>query len=155
MQTVIIALGKKHDSELSAAITRYETILNTSLKPAWIIADAKARQGSEPNKIKQAEADLILQHIKPDDTVIVLDEHGSQFTSPQLAERIQEARNSSTKRLVFVIGGSYGLGQNVIDRAQFVWSLSKLVFPHQLVRLILIEQLYRAETILQNKNYHH
>ncbi len=89
------------------------------------------------------------------DVLIVLDEKGKQFTSEQLAELIQLKANSSTKNLVFLIGGAYGVEERIIKRANHVWSISKLVFPHQMVRLILAEQVYRACTIIRNEKYHH
>ncbi|MEJ7671383.1 MAG: 23S rRNA (pseudouridine(1915)-N(3))-methyltransferase RlmH [Chitinophagaceae bacterium] len=89
------------------------------------------------------------------DVLIVLEEKGKQLTSEKLAELIQLYANKSAKNLVFLIGGAYGIDQKIINRANFVWSLSQLVFPHQLVRLILAEQVYRACTIIRNEKYHH
>ena len=87
--------------------------------------------------------------------VIVLDEKGKQLTSEGLAQFIQKRSNESVKNIVFLIGGAFGLEQLLIDKAKFNWSLSHLTFPHQLVRLILAEQIYRACTILRNEKYHH
>lgn len=89
------------------------------------------------------------------DFVILLDEHGKELSSPELAQFIEKRCMDSGKRIVFVIGGAYGVEQSVKDRADFTWSLSKLVFPHELVRLILAEQIYRACTIIKNESYHH
>jgi 23S rRNA (pseudouridine1915-N3)-methyltransferase len=96
-----------------------------------------------------------LQWLKPDDYLVALDEHGKQFSSEGLSEFLQERASASTKNLVFLIGGAFGLDAAVLKRAQLKWSLSQLTFPHQLVRLILAEQLYRACTILKNEKYHH
>jgi 23S rRNA (pseudouridine1915-N3)-methyltransferase len=105
--------------------------------------------------LKKKEGETILEWLKKDDYLIVLDERGRSLTSPQLAEFIQTRANESVKTLVFLIGGIYGIDEAVLKRANMQWSLSKLVFPHQLVRLILAEQLSRACTILRNEKYHH
>jgi 23S rRNA (pseudouridine1915-N3)-methyltransferase len=86
---------------------------------------------------------------------VALEERGKQLSSEGLASFIQSRANESARNLVFLIGGAYGLDEVVLKRAQFKWSLSELVFPHQLVRLILAEQVYRACTILKNEKYHH
>jgi 23S rRNA (pseudouridine1915-N3)-methyltransferase len=86
---------------------------------------------------------------------VALDERGKQASSEGLATFIQARANESTKHLIFLIGGVYGIDEGVLKRANFKWSLSQLVFPHQLVRLILAEQVYRACTILRNEKYHH
>ena len=105
--------------------------------------------------LKKNEAEVILNLLLPGDVLILLDEKGKQITCEQLAELIQINANNSTKNLVFLIGGAYGVDEKIIKRANYVWSLSKLVFPHQLIRLILAEQVYRACTIIRNEKYHH
>ena len=84
-----------------------------------------------------------------------LDERGKMISSENLAELIEKRTGEGCKRLIFLIGGAYGLDESILQKAHFRWSLSKLVFPHQLVRLILAEQVYRACTILRNEKYHH
>lgn len=98
---------------------------------------------------------MILQKTEKEDYLVALDERGKQLSSDGLARLIQSRANESTKRLVFLIGGAYGIDEEVLDTASFKWSLSHLTFPHQLVRLILAEQLYRACSILRNEKYHH
>jgi 23S rRNA (pseudouridine1915-N3)-methyltransferase len=105
--------------------------------------------------LKKQEAKLILAQINTDDFLVLLDERGKQLSSPQLANFIQQRANESTKTIVFLIGGAFGVEGSVFERANFTWSLSPLVFPHMLVRLILSEQLYRACTILRGEKYHH
>ncbi len=105
--------------------------------------------------LKKKEGEVIMNWLQPDDYLVLLDERGRQFTSEGLAQFIQSRANESVKKLVFLIGGAYGVDEAVLKRANFKWSLSQLVFPHQLVRLILAEQLYRACTILRNEKYHH
>ena len=107
------------------------------------------------NRFKKTEASLILNHINKDDYLIVLDEKGKQISSPQLANLLQQRANESTKQIVFLIGGAFGVHTTIIERANYVWSLSALVFPHMLVRFILAEQIYRACSILKNEKYHH
>lgn len=105
--------------------------------------------------LKKREGETILQWLKADDYLIALDEHGKQFSSEGLSDILQERASASTKNLVFLIGGAFGLDATVLKRAQVKWSLSQLTFPHQLVRLILAEQVYRACTIVKNEKYHH
>jgi 23S rRNA (pseudouridine1915-N3)-methyltransferase len=105
--------------------------------------------------LKKKEGELILSWLKQDDYLIALDEHGREMNSEKLAEFIQARANESIKTLVFVIGGAFGLDKKVLEKANFTWSLSPLTFPHQLVRLILAEQVYRACSIIRNEKYHH
>jgi 23S rRNA (pseudouridine1915-N3)-methyltransferase len=96
-----------------------------------------------------------MEWLEKEDYLVALDEHGKQMGSEGLADFIQKTANRSVKRMVFVIGGAFGLDETVLKRADFKWSLSELTFPHQLVRLMLAEQVYRACTILKNEKYHH
>ena len=107
------------------------------------------------NDLKKREAEIILAGLDKSDWLVALDEGGKEFTSEGLAGFIETRKNDSIKNLVFLIGGAYGLDDKVLKRADHKWSLSKLTFPHQLVRLMLVEQLYRAFTILNNEKYHH
>jgi 23S rRNA (pseudouridine1915-N3)-methyltransferase len=105
--------------------------------------------------LRKKEAALVIEWLKKEDFLVALDAKGKQMTSEQLASFIQSRANESVKQLVFLIGGAFGLDKSILHRANFSWSLSTLTFPHQLVRLILAEQLYRACTILRNEKYHH
>jgi 23S rRNA (pseudouridine1915-N3)-methyltransferase len=105
--------------------------------------------------VEKKEAELILGKINPKDLLILLDERGKQFASETLADFIMKRGNESVKNLVFLIGGAFGIDEAVFKRANHKWSLSQLTFPHQLVRLILAEQVYRACSILRNEKYHH
>ncbi len=100
----------------------------------------------------QDESEAILRRLKPDDVVILLDERGKNMSSPELSELILA---HTDRHIVFIIGGAYGVNEEVRRRADVLWSLSRLVFPHQLVRLILSEQLYRAQEIARGGKYHH
>lgn len=105
--------------------------------------------------IKKHEAQSILSNLHKDDYLVLLDEKGQMITSPQLANFIEQRANSSVRLLIFLIGGAFGVDDFIKSRANFTWSLSPLVFPHQLVRLILAEQVYRACSIIRKEKYHH
>jgi len=105
--------------------------------------------------LKKKEGQMILAWLKKEDCLVALDENGKQLSSAGLAEFLQKKSNESVKNLVFLIGGAFGLDDAVLKRAHFRWSLSELTFPHQLVRLMLAEQVYRACTIIRNEKYHH
>jgi 23S rRNA (pseudouridine1915-N3)-methyltransferase len=105
--------------------------------------------------LKKKEGLIILDKLGKDDYLIALEERGKELSSESLADFIQKRSNESVRNLVFLIGGAFGLDEAVLKRANFKWSLSQLVFPHQLVRLILAEQVYRACTIIRNEKYHH
>ena len=104
---------------------------------------------------KKAEAANILKSITATDVLVLLDETGKMLSSPGLSKLIQQKANQSAQRIVFLIGGAYGVEDEIKKRANFSWSLSELVFPHMLVRLLLAEQIYRACSILANEKYHH
>ncbi len=104
---------------------------------------------------KQREEELVLKKLQPHHYLVLLDERGKQLTSPQWAKQFQQCMNNGVKTLVILIGGAYGVSDKLQKEAKQVWSLSQLVFPHQLVRLIVAEQVYRAFSILHNSPYHH
>jgi 23S rRNA (pseudouridine1915-N3)-methyltransferase len=105
--------------------------------------------------LRKKEGEMILDWLRKEDYLVALDERGKQFDSAGLAGFIQARANESCKHIVFLIGGAFGIDDMVFKRANYKWSLSQLTFPHQLVRLILAEQVYRACTILRNEKYHH
>lgn len=146
MKVVIISVGKAHDISLKESINEYTKRTYNMFSTEWLLL---------PTSTIDGEAKGILSHLKKEDYVILLDEEGSDMTSIALAEFIAEKTNDSTKRMVFIIGGAYGVNAEVKKRANYIWRLSKLVFPHMLVRLILIEQLYRSISILEGGKYHH
>ena len=147
----IIAIGQKHDPWLTSAIERYQKRLRTPWDVKWELLPHSQFDGV---MARQEESGRILSRLGPQDQVILLDEKGRQFDSPSLSTSLEDSFLHA-KSIVFVIGGAYGVDETIHQRANLVWSLSKLVFPHQLVRLILIEQLYRAEQISRNTGYHH
>lgn len=141
----IITVGKKHDPEFAGKIEAYEKRLRGQLKLSWQII---------PSSDKPAESVKILEKINKDDYVILLDERGVLVSNAQLVQAF-ELLSQQAKRLVIIIGGSYGVDQSVFGRANQVVALSGLVLPHQVVRLIVIEQIYRTVSIMNNQNYHH
>lgn len=149
-------VGKAHDSYVKEGVEMFSKRIANYFPVEWHIIPMLKNAGmlSEID-LKIKEGEIILQLLKKEDYLIVLEERGKQLNSEGLAAFIQQRANESEKNLVFLIGGAFGLSETVLKRANFKWSLSQLVFPHQLVRLILAEQLYRACTILRNEKYHH
>jgi 23S rRNA (pseudouridine1915-N3)-methyltransferase len=150
------SIGKAHDSYVKEGVAEFTKLISKYFPVEWTIIPVPKHAGmlSEMD-LKKREGETILQWLKPDDYLIALDEHGKQFSSEGLSELLQERASASTKNLVFLIGGAFGLDAAVLKRAKMKWSLSQLTFPHQLVRLILAEQVYRACTISKNEKYHH
>ena len=153
MKIVCVAVGKKHDSDIAGAIHEYTARLQKYRPFEWAVLPAKGR--ADAGETKRIESAAIAARIKDDDYVVLLDENGSQLASGGLADMLEALDSQSMKRTVFIIGGAYGVTENLTRRADALWSLSKLTFPHQLVRLILAEQLYRAQTIRRGEPYHH
>lgn len=150
------SIGKPHEVYIKAGVEDFTARIQKYFSVSWqIIPPPKNAAVLQEAELKKQEARLVLPLLQPDDQLVLLDERGTQFSSPGLAELIQQKANSSTRRLVFLIGGAFGVDEPLFKRANTVWSLSKLVFPHMLVRLILAEQVYRACTILRNEKYHH
>ena len=150
------SVGKQHEPYVKSGIEIFTKRISHYHGVVWkIITSAKNASTLSDIDLKKSEARIIIDLLEPRDILIVLDEKGKPFTSEQLAELIQHNANNSTKNLIFLIGGAYGVDETIIKRANHAWSLLKLVFPHQLVRLILAEQVYRACTITRNEKYHH
>jgi len=150
------SVGKAHESYVKEGVETFTKRISYYYSVDWkLIPSIKNAQGLSIEELKKAESEIILNLLKPDDILVVLDEKGKQLTSEQLAELLQANANKSTKNIVFLVGGPFGVDPKIIKRANHIWSLSQLVFPHQLVRLILAEQIYRACTILRNEKYHH
>lgn len=152
MKIVIISVGKKHDASVATVINDYTKRLKRAIDVSWELVGPS---GFDEPKARQSESIAITAKLKPNDIVWLLDERGKQLTSPALAAQINVLQYQGVQRLVFVIGGAYGVDDALRARADFTWSLSELVFPHQLVRLMLVEQLYRATEINRGSGYHH
>lgn len=156
MRIELWSFGKAHEPYVKSGIEEFTKRLNHYFKTEWILIPTPKNTGmlSELD-LKKKEGAIILDWLGPDDYLVLLDERGKNITSIELATFLQKKADIGTKKIVFLIGGAFGVDPTVQQRAQFTWSLSKLVFPHQLVRLLLAEQLYRAGTILKNEKYHH
>jgi 23S rRNA (pseudouridine1915-N3)-methyltransferase len=156
MKIQLWSIGKAHDSYVKEGVTEFTKRISKYFPVEWTIIPVPKNAGmlSEMD-LKKREGETILQWLKQDDYLVALDEHGKQLSSEGLSEFLQERASASTKNLVFLIGGAFGLDAAVLKRAQLKWSLSQLTFPHQLVRLILAEQVYRGCTIIKNEKYHH
>ncbi|MDE3236745.1 MAG: 23S rRNA (pseudouridine(1915)-N(3))-methyltransferase RlmH [Bacteroidota bacterium] len=156
MKIQLWSVGKSHEKYVQEGIQEFTQRLNKYFQASWqIIPPPKNAAGLSEKELKKAEAESILSSLQKEDYLVLLDERGRQLSSPELAAFIQQRANESSKRLIFLIGGAFGVDEAVMKRAQFSLSFSKLVFPHMLVRLMLAEQLYRACTILKNEKYHH
>ena len=156
MKIQLLCTGKENNFNIKADIEEFTQRISRYYPVEWkIIPPLKSRTGLPEKILKIKEATLILGSIKKEDYLVALDEKGTMLNSTKLAAWIQTRANESVKQLVFLIGGAYGLDESVLKRANFIWSLSSLTLPHQLVRLILAEQIYRSCTIIKNEKYHH
>lgn len=147
MKLVIISVGKEKDEISDDIIRHFEIRLLRYLPLEWLYI--------AHDVTKEKEGDKILSLLKKEDYVVLLDEKGRDMKSEALAELIENRMVDSVRRMVFIIGGAYGASLSITERANYIWKLSSLVFPHMLVRVILVEQLYRAFTIIKGEKYHH
>lgn len=142
-----------HDPYIQQGVETFTKRIGHYYPMDWqLITPSKA---SDPQQIKKEEGVAILKTLASNDVLVLLDEKGKMLSSPGLAQFIQQKANQSAQKVIFLIGGAYGVNDEIKTRANFTWSLSDLVFPHMMVRLILAEQLYRACSILANEKYHH
>lgn len=156
MKIQLWSIGKAHENYVKEGVADFTMRIAKYYPVEWkIFAAAKQTANSAENDIKKWEAQTILHALQKDDYLVLLDENGKQISSPQLASLIENCGNNSVRQLIFLIGGAFGVDEQVKLRANFVWSFSQLVFPHQLIRLMLAEQIYRACTIIRNEKYHH
>jgi 23S rRNA (pseudouridine1915-N3)-methyltransferase len=146
MKFIFLSVGKQNNKNIREAVENYTKRINKYMQTSWKIIPT-----SDINK----ETKLILKSIEYGDFVVALDERGKELSTIELSQFIEKRMIAGDRRIVFVIGGAYGLNESVIERADFRWSLSKLTFPHQLVRLILSEAVYRAFSVLKKEPYHH
>ncbi len=149
-------VGKNNESHVDEGIKLFTKRITNYYPADWLIIPAPKNAGvmSEID-LKQKEGEAIINLLKKEDYLVLLDERGKQLSSEGLASFIQQRANESEKNIVFLIGGAFGVSSDVLQRANFKWSLSQLVFPHQMVRMILAEQIYRACSINRNEKYHH
>lgn len=156
MKIYFWSVGKNNETYVKEGVEDFTRRISRYFKTEWVIIPMPKNSGILPEvELKKKEGEAIMQLLAKEDYLVVLEERGKQLSSVGLAEFIQARANESTKKIIFLIGGAYGIDEPILKRADFKWSLSQLVFPHQLVRLILSEQVYRACTILKNEKYHH
>lgn len=156
MKIKLIAIGKTDSKELEGLISLYTNRLKHYVKfEVLIIPDIKNTKNLSESEQKRKEGQAILKQLIPSDILILLDEKGKQFSSIEFSGLLQKRMNSGIKNLLFVIGGPYGFSSFVQERANQKISLSKMTYSHQMVRLFVVEQLYRGFTILKNEPYHH
>ncbi|WP_422348268.1 23S rRNA (pseudouridine(1915)-N(3))-methyltransferase RlmH [Flagellimonas sp.] len=156
MQITLIAIGKTDSAELSQLINIYEKRLGHYIKFQFkILPDLKNTKNLSESQQKEKEGELLLSQIHSSDHLVLLDENGRHYSSMEFSKFLQKKMNSGLKNLVLVIGGPYGFSAPVYSRSQEKLSLSQMTFSHQMVRLFLVEQLYRGFTILRNEPYHH
>lgn len=151
MSIRVIAIGKKHEPWVESGVERYQKRLRKPFDTEWILLPHSSREGLQA---RQEESERILARLTNDDFVLLLDERGELLGSPTLSKLLTGAFESHA-RMSIVIGGAYGVNEALRERANKVVSLSPLVFPHQLVRLIITEQLYRCQEIAAGRPYHH
>lgn len=156
MNIKLLAIGKTDNKALQTLIDDYTKRLSFYVKfDLEIIADIKNVKNLSEKQQKEKEGELILSKIGSTDHLILLDENGKTFSSVGFADELQKKMNAGIKTLVFVIGGPYGFSEEVYKKANGKISLSAMTFSHQMVRLFIIEQIYRGFTILKNEPYHH
>jgi len=142
-----MSVGKEKDDLSQEIIKHFEMRILRYVPIEWVYISH--------DSTKEKEGEKIMSLLKKEDYVVLLDEKGRDIKSESLAELIENRMVDSVRRMIFIIGGAYGVSDAVMERANYTWKLSNLVFPHMLVRVILVEQLYRAFTILKGEKYHH
>lgn len=151
MSVTIFAIGKKHEDWIGLGVERYQKRLRAPFTVEWVLLPHSPLQG---DSARQDESERLQKRVEGFDYVIILDERGRLIDSPTLSS-ILAAQFHQSRKVALIIGGAYGVTEAFRTKAHLVWSLSPLVFPHQLVRLITIEQLYRAQEIASGGQYHH
>jgi 23S rRNA (pseudouridine1915-N3)-methyltransferase len=150
------SVGKAHEPYVKDGIDMFTGRISNYFPVEWLIIPPLKNAGQLSEiELKKKEGEIILQKLQKEDYLLLLDERGKLLSSEGLASFIQSRANESNKNIMILIGGAFGVSDEVIKRANYKWSLSTLVFPHQLVRLILSEQVYRACSIIRNEKYHH
>ena len=156
MKFILLVVGKTVEKHYITAIADYvERTKHYTSFNMEVIPELKNTKSLSMEQQKEKEGELILKALQPGDVVVLLDEHGKEFRSVEFANWIERKMHTVNKRLVFIIGGPYGFAPSVYAAAQEKISLSKMTFSHQMIRLIFVEQLYRALSILNNSPYHH
>lgn len=154
MKVAVWALGKTNAVYLADGIEIYEKRLKNYLAFEWVILPDVKLKTNDPAAVKKEEGRVVLSRLNSDDYLVLLDELGASYSSVEFSRWMERRLLTGPRRLVFLIGGAYGFSPDVYNRAQEQLSLSRMTFSHQMVRLFLLEQLYRAMTIIRNEPYH-
>lgn len=156
MKITVIVVGKTSDKPIISLMEDYQKRLKHYIKLNWIeIPDYKNRGKVSSEELKKIEGQSILGKLQPGDELVLLDEKGQEFTSSEFSKYFRKKMNSGLKNLVFVVGGAYGFSDEVYARAKGKVAFSKMTFPHQLIRVFILEQIYRGFTIIRGEPYHH
>lgn len=156
MKITLLVIGKTNTASIAAGIDDYASRVNRYIPfEIQTLPDVRASRSMTEAKQKEAEGKLILGSLKPGDRLVLLDERGGELTSREFSQMLERRAQTVSKRLVFAVGGPYGFSEEVYQKADEKLSLSKMTFPHELVRLFFVEQLYRAQTISRGEPYHH
>lgn len=156
MKIKLIVVGKSDFDFVKEGESVYEKRLIHYLPfEKLVLPDIKNPKNLSLEELKKKEGELILSKLTNQDFLVLMDENGSQFSSTNFANWLEQKVNDGTRSMVFVIGGAFGFSKEVYERANQLISLSKMTFSHQIVRVIFLEQLYRAQTILKGEPYHH
>lgn len=156
MEISVISIGKISSQWIAEGISLFESRISRYLKyTSIILPDIKNAKSLDIDKLKLEEGKQILAQTSTSDYVVILDERGKEFTSREFADWMQKQMNAGRKRVVLVIGGPFGFSQEVYNRADSKIALSKMTFTHEMAKLLLCEQVYRASTILKGEPYHH
>ncbi len=156
MKTLLLTIGETDQKYIKEGIADYVKRLSFYIPfESKVIPDLKNRSSLSLENQKEKEGQLILNHVSTGDFLVLLDERGSELSSIEFSKWMEKKMVAGMRQLIFVVGGPYGFSKSVYDRANNLVSLSKLTFSHQMVRLIFVEQLYRAMTIIKNEPYHH
>ena len=153
MKISLICIGKKMPSWIQAGIEHYQKQLPKSLGFSLIAIEAQSRKHQDIQKVKESEGELLIKATQGATLVIALDEHGKQHSTKQMASQLDNWQQNG-EHVALLIGGADGLSQACKDHAQQTWGLSNLTLPHSMARLLIVEQLYRAHSLLTNHPYH-
>ena len=156
MKSIFIVIGKTTDKHIETLTQEYLNRIGHYIPFVMeTIPELRNTKNLTPEQQKEQEAELLKKSLQPGDYVVLLDEHGKERRSTEFAQWMQKKIASSPRRLVFIVGGPYGFSPQIHKMAQEEISLSQMTFSHQMIRLLFVEQIYRAMTILNNEPYHH
>lgn len=156
MKVILLVVGKTTHTYLNTGIDDYKKRIGYYIPFEMICTtDLKNTKSLSQQQQKESEGSLIQKFLEPNDFIVLLDEHGKEFTSINFSKYIESKMATVPKRLVFIVGGPYGFSDEIKNMAREKMSISKMTFPHDLIRLMFVEQLYRAMSIMKNEPYHH